>query len=275
MNPTAKFDEQHRVSDDTDATAYVYLVGVFSGLPSRKSVKKALKAQRLIDVETGDPLTELSRMRKGMVIGLMPSSAPLQRWDFPLKVVYEDDHVAVVFKPAGVTTGSTKRRCLKNALLFNLRKSTAPGALRTPLPVHRLDHATEGLVICAKTGIALTDLGRQFEAHTVEKQYIAEVVGHYSGDRLLTMPIEGKSAITKVLTVQHCVHKNGTLSSRLLLQPLQGRTHQIRIHLSSADHPIVGDRLYGTETGGKLRLKACRVRFSHPVLKEWLTVAIQ
>lgn len=275
MNPTAEFDEQHRVSDDTDATAYVYLVGVFIGLPSRKSLKKALKAQRLIDVETGDPLTELSRMRKGMVIGLMPSSAPLQRWDFPLKVVYEDDHVAVVFKPAGVTTGSTKRRCLKNALSFNLRKSTAPGALRAPLPVHRLDHATEGLVICAKTGIALTALGQQFEAHTVEKQYIAEVVGHYSGDGLLNMPIEGKPATTEVLAVRHRLHTNGAESSELILRPLQGRTHQLRIHLSTAGHPILGDRLYGASSSGKLRLKAVMVRFIHPEHKTTLHIAIQ
>jgi tRNA pseudouridine65 synthase/23S rRNA pseudouridine1911/1915/1917 synthase len=210
-----------------------------------------------------------------MVIGLKVADAPGPHWEFPLDVLYEDDELAVVFKPSGVTTGSAKRRCLKNALPFNLRISTERGALLAPLPVHRLDHATEGLVLCAKTAFALADLGQQFEAGTIEKLYVAHVHGWYTGGKQLDTPIGDKVAITNVVSVEHRTHKSGAQSSVLVLKPLHGRTHQLRIHLSRAGHSIIGDALYGSTSKGKLRLKATSIQFIHPKHRNTLTVAIQ
>ena len=273
MNPIADFNELHSVEQATNERAYVYLIGKFAQLPSRKALKKALKAKRLVNTETGQALTELTSIEKGMVIGLKASDAPLQTWAFPLKVLYEDDELAVVFKPSGITTGSAKRRCLKNALPFNLRKSTEKGALLAPLPVHRLDHATEGLVVCAKTAFALVDLGQQFEAGTIVKLYVAHVHGWFKAGLVLDSPIDGKVAITSVVSVEHRTHKTGAKSSLLVLKPHQGRTHQLRIHLSRAGHSIIGDTLYGSSSKGKLRLKAMSVQFIHPRQQTSMTIA--
>ncbi len=275
MSPTGEVLEIVRMGGETEERAYVHLVGKFAVLPSRKSLKKALKAQRIIDLETGEALSELSSLRKGMPIALLAADSLPPVWEFPLKVVYEDDDLAVVYKPSGMTTASAKRRCLKNALAFNLKVSQSQGRLAAPLPVHRLDHATEGLLVCAKTAPALATLGTQFEARKVKKTYEAIVLGHYSGQGIIDSPIDGKDAITRVVKIEPYTTRSGEQRSKLILEPMHGRTHQLRIHLSSLGHPIVGDRLYGSTARGKLRLRSVGVEFTHPVLKSRLSIAFQ
>jgi tRNA pseudouridine65 synthase/23S rRNA pseudouridine1911/1915/1917 synthase len=275
MSPTAEVLEIFRMDGETEERAYVHLVGKFTLLPSRKSLKKALKAQRIIDLETSHALSELSSLRKGMSIALLAADSLPPVWEFPLKVVYEDDDLAVVYKPSGMTTASAKRRCLKNALAFNLKISQSDGRLAAPLPVHRLDHATEGLVVCAKTAPALATLGRQFEARKVKKTYEAIVLGHYSGLYTIDSPIDGKEAITHIASIVPYTTRSGEQRSKLILEPMHGRTHQLRIHLSSLGYAIVGDRLYGSTARGKLRLRAVAIAFEHPRLESSLSIAFQ
>lgn len=264
MIPTSELIETVRIQEKTKLRCYAYLVGRFVNLPSRKALKKAIKAGRLIHLANGEALTELSVMEVGMSIGLLDKPSTFEVWEYPIKVIYEDDEVAVVYKPSGMTTASVKRKCLKHALPFNLRQSQRTDRLSYPVPVHRLDHATKGLLLCAKTASAAVSLGKQFEERCIQKQYVAIVHGRYSGSRCLDTPIDGKAAITRVVETAPFMGKDGAWYTRMVLEPHHGRTHQIRIHLSGTGHPIVGDRFYGGKPEGHLKLSSVYIAFLHP-----------
>lgn len=274
MNLTSELIETVRIEENTELRCYAYLVGRFVNLPSRKALKKAIKAGRLINLSTGESLAELSVLEEGMSIGLRDKPGTSGIWEFPIKVVYEDDDVAVVYKPSGMTTASAKRKCLKNTLPFNLRKSQRPDRLSYPVPVHRLDHATKGLLLCAKTASAAVSLGKQFEEGRIQKQYVAIVHGRYSGSRCLDAPVDGKKAITRVVEAAPFMGKDGAWYTRMVLEPHHGRTHQLRIHLSGTGHSIVGDRLYGGNPAGRLKLRSVSIAFHHPVYQHLHAVSI-
>jgi 23S rRNA pseudouridine1911/1915/1917 synthase len=186
--------------------------------------------------------------------------------DIDLPVLYEDNDCVVINKPTGVLSHS------KGA--FN-PEATVATWLRSRLKglggerggiVHRLDRATSGVMICAKTPEALSWLQKQFANRNVKKTYIAVVSGHMDPpEAIIDMPIErnpkapatfrvgtqGKHATTTYTTTQ-----TNETHSLLELKPETGRTHQLRVHLSHFHHPIVGDTLYGGETADRLYLHA-------------------
>lgn len=181
-------------------------------------------------------------------------------------VLYEDDDCVVIYKPVGVLSHS------KGA--FN-PEATVATWLRSRLKglsgerggiVHRLDRATSGVMICAKTPEALSWLQKQFATRNVKKTYAAVIKGHLTPEEaIIDMPIErnpkapatfrvgvqGKHATTAYTTVAS--NENYSL---LELRPETGRTHQLRVHLSHFHHPIVGDVLYGGEAAERLYLHA-------------------
>jgi len=186
--------------------------------------------------------------------------------DIDLPVLYEDDDCVVINKPVGVLSHS------KGA--FN-PEATVATWLRARLKglsgerggiVHRLDRATSGVMICAKTPEALSWLQKQFATRNVHKTYAAVVAGHMDPEEaMIDMPIErnpkapatfrvgaqGKPAQTTYKAV-----KMNETYSLLALRPRTGRTHQLRVHLSHFHHPIVGDTLYGGEPAERLYLHA-------------------
>jgi 23S rRNA pseudouridine1911/1915/1917 synthase len=184
----------------------------------------------------------------------------------PLSIVYEDDDLVVVDKPAGMVVhigAGVKGGTLVNALLHHIGAlSTAGGELR-PGIVHRLDRTTSGLVIVAKNDFTHRALAAAFKAREIRKTYLALVHGRIVKDegeisravgrdpvRRVRMKAGGlapREALTHYRVLQRFPH-----FSFVEVQPHTGRTHQIRVHLAALGHPVVGDTLYGAP--GKLRL---------------------
>jgi 23S rRNA pseudouridine1911/1915/1917 synthase len=201
----------------------------------------------------------------------------------PLPVIFEDEHLLVVSKPAGLVvhpTASRRSGTLVNRLLaLDVPLSTAGGPDR-PGIVHRLDAGTSGLMLVAKTDAAHAALSDLFRRHAVDRRYLALVRGtpahseflidarlERRGARIVVRSASGKEASTLVKTLDQ--FEGSTLVE---VRPRTGRTHQIRAHLASVGHPILGDRAYGGagEDAGRLGLErpflhSWRVAFEHPI----------
>ena len=204
-----------------------------------------------------------------------------------LKLVHADEHLLVLDKPAGLLCvpgrGEDKQDCL-----------SARAQQRWPecLVVHRLDMATSGLVMMARSPAVQRSLGLAFERRRVHKRYEAVVCGQpepgvlQDGWAEIDLPLIVDWLNRPRSKVDHVLGKPsrtrwqamgpGPLSgtTRLLLEPLTGRTHQLRVHLMALGHPIVGDPLYATPAGQalapRLLLHACELGFEHPANGQWL-----
>lgn len=178
------------------------------------------------------------------------------------RLVHEDADLLVVDKPSGLLSVPGRRPEHHDSALLRLQK--AFGVLWV---VHRLDMDTSGLMAFARSREAAAHLGRQFERRTVRKRYEAVVWGcPPSRQATITLPLrldwphrprqlvdatQGKPALTRV----ECIHR-ATPQSRLLLTPVTGRSHQLRVHLSAIGLPIVGDRFYGIEADSRMKALA-------------------
>ena len=175
-----------------------------------------------------------------------------------LPVIYEDDHVLVLNKPAGVLTHAKGEVAEEFTVADFVRlRMREPDTTNRPGIVHRLDRDTSGVIICAKDSETKGKLQKQFQDRKAHKTYLAIVRGTpKKSAAMLDLPIErnpkkpsthrvgvnGKSAITRY----EVLGTNGTFSV-VRLHPETGRTHQLRVHMAYIGTPIVGDRLYGTE----------------------------
>jgi len=213
-------------------------------------------------------------------IDLTPLNFEIEHLDLP--ILYEDDNVLVIDKPSGIISHA-RGRFFDEASVASFLREHLYGKKRQAQEdihqlragiVHRLDRATSGVMICAKNEATMTFLQKQFADRKVEKTYIAIVEGEMpTTEGLIDMPIErdtskpqmfrvsphGKPAQTayKVLT-----YANGY--TELELKPRTGRTHQLRVHLSELNHPIVGDELYGGKTHSRLLLHAAKLTIDLP-----------
>lgn len=240
-----------------------YARDLFAALPSRKSVKKAIKSGRLL--VNGKPSSTGHWAKEGEELSVIGDSEDRTEYELKLNVLYEDDFLAVVNKPADLAVSGPQARTLANALRGNLRPSPAVDAIKYPRPVHRLDRMTGGPVLIAKTLSAAAKLGGLFETQSVEKTYLAVVHGHVECPLRLDSPIDGKEA----MSLAHPLSKGKSAKwgpwTLVEVKPVTGRQHQIRIHLSGAGHPIAGDAKYGGRPVGRgLMLCAYRLRFAHP-----------
>lgn len=194
--------------------------------------------------------------------------------DIELPVIYEDDDCVVVIKPAGVLSHSKGAFNPEGTVDSWLRSRIGNDSGERAGIVHRLDRATSGVMICAKTGEASIWLSKQFSQRKVNKTYIAIVQGSLATEHaLIDMPIErnpkkpqtfrvgsnGKSAQTEYKVLSVSDHY-----SLVELKPTTGRTHQLRVHLNHLGHPIVGDHLYGEVPGDRLYLHAKSLEITLP-----------
>lgn len=225
------------------------------------------------------------RLREGSEVRIeIPEAAPasVEAEDIDLNILYQDADVAVVFKPSGMVVhpaAGNESGTLVNALLKHLDNLSGIGGEIRPGIVHRIDKDTSGLLLVAKNDRAHVSLSEQIRAHAVHRAYQAILIGGMKDDegfvdapigrhptdrkRMAIVP-DGREARTNWRVLERL--RGATLIEARLTT---GRTHQIRVHMASVGHPVLGDPVYGPKkspypvTGGQL-LHAYRIGFVHP-----------
>jgi 23S rRNA pseudouridine1911/1915/1917 synthase len=214
-----------------------------------------------------------------------PEPIVLQPEALAVPILFEDEHLLVVNKPAGMTVhpaAGIQSGTLVNALLHHVSNLSGIGGLLRPGVVHRLDKETSGCLVVAKHDVAHLRLSNQFAGRKVQKFYLALCSGRFTKSAgEITKPIgrhpvhrqkmavldRGRPAHTRFEVIQE--------TSRwvlVLCQIYTGRTHQIRVHLHSIGHPVLGDKVYGKASGeyDRQMLHAWRLGFFHPIAENWL-----
>ncbi|MCS7079273.1 MAG: RluA family pseudouridine synthase [Chloracidobacterium sp.] len=221
-----------------------------------------------------------------------PVTTDLQPEDLPLTILFEDEAVIVIDKPAGQVVhpaAGVGGGTLANALAFHFGGRLPGGVAFRPGIVHRLDRDTSGVIVVAKTDAALEHLAGQFRARTVEKRYVALVHGDVVGAGVIDAPIARDRNNRLKMTVdpagrparsRYTVLRRLGVVTLLDVQIETGRTHQIRVHCAHIRHPVIGDPLYGQGRDQQLRdaaqrravmglgrqfLHAAQLAFVHPV----------
>lgn len=263
------------------------------------------RLQRLIEDEevlvNGKPAKASYKLREGDAIEVELTPAPAAKFtpeDIPLNIIFEDDSLIVVNKPAGLVVhpaAGIHSGTLANALAYHFQQLSARAGEIRPGIVHRLDKDTSGLMVVAKDETTHENLADQFRAREVFKSYVALVHGVVKQEsgrieepiardprtriRMAVVP-GGRGALTL-----YKVRRRFKSFTLLDVELKTGRTHQIRVHLSWLKHPVVGDEIYGggrDKTVQDVRLRAAirklrrqflhaeRLGFRHPVTDEWI-----
>lgn len=259
------------IDQETPLRLQEYGVGIFEGLETKSAWKKALKKG---EVRVNGVLGTSGRYISGGETIAWQSVAPkppLKPLILSLKVLYEDSHMAAIYKPAGLLVSGNSFKTVARALEQNLRPSTEKDAC-TPQPVHRLDYPTTGLLLVGKTATAIRLLNGAFEQKKISKTYLAICIGSLNNEGLLTQPIDGKPAEAHYSCLATVPSSRFGCLSLVLLKPKTGRRHQLRKQLAALGHPILGDQTYGVPAlilkGKGLFLHAFSMAFKHPIGQE-------
>lgn len=250
-----------------------YCEGLFENLPSKSSLKKAFKKGE-IHINNAEAKSGYW-VKEGDLLQLLDLEKNLPKtYKMSVPILYEDDFIAVVDKPAGISVSGNQFRTLENAVASIILPSDQPDSLKRARAAHRLDAPTSGIVLFAKTAQSRIELGRMFEEQEIKKTYHAIVVGTPSS-QIIDDPIGEKEASSE-LQHEKSFHSLRTKSMSLVkLMPSTGRTHQLRIHMEKIGCPIVGDSLYGKDVGIRhkgLFLAASQVSFKHPITKKKMNI---
>ncbi len=244
-------------------------------------------------VQVNGSAEKRSHLLKGAErIEVQPGELPLLRAtpeDLPLEVLYEDADVVAINKPAGmvVHTGAGRHTgTLVNAVLHRFGKLSSVGGELRPGIVHRLDRFTSGVILVARNDAAHRHLAEQFASRQIEKTYVALAHGRVKNDQGgMTTPI-ARDPVRRVRMTARLAQGRQALTTYRVLRRFEGftflevkigtgRTHQIRVHLASIGHPVVGDKLYGAPASalGRYFLHAREIVFTSPGTGERITVS--
>jgi len=245
-----------------------------------------------------DPATKVRGEEALRVAVPEPTPAHNAAQDIPLPIVFEDDHLLVVDKPAGLVVHPAAGNLdgtLVNALLHHCAGHLSGiGGVARPGIVHRIDKGTSGLLVVAKTDVAHEGLARQFAAHSIDRRYLAIVDGvPKTNGGAVDAPLARSATNRKKIAVVQGQRGKRAVTHWKRLELLRdaalvecrletGRTHQVRVHMASLGHPLLGDPVYGRSgrTHGKLlnelnferqALHATELGFTHPVTKHRLS----
>ncbi|WP_309612051.1 RluA family pseudouridine synthase [Sphingomonas sp.] len=258
---------------------------------------KALVRSGALEGETGALLDPATKVRGGERFTLTvpePTALHNEAQDIPLRIVFEDEHLLVVDKPAGLVVHPAAGNfdgTLVNALLHHCGGSLSGiGGVARPGIVHRIDKDTSGLLVVAKTDPAHEGLARQFADHSIERRYLAIVNGVPTlSQGTVDAPLARSSTNRKKIAIVSAGKGKRAVTHWTRVTPLRqaalvecrletGRTHQIRVHMASISHALLGDPVYGgnakahrsllQELGFERQaLHAARIGFIHPVTK--------
>ena len=245
-----------------------------------------------------DPATKVKGNERVIVAVPEPRPAHNEPQDIPLTIVFEDEHLLVVDKPAGLVVHPAAGNfdgTLVNALLHHCGGSLSGiGGVARPGIVHRIDKDTSGLLVVAKTDVAHEGLARQFAAHSIDRRYLAVVSGvPRVSSGIVDAPLARSAANRKKIAIVEGGRGKRAVTHWKRLEVLRdaalvecrletGRTHQVRVHMASLGHPLLGDPVYGrsgTKHGKMLRelgfhrqaLHATELGFTHPVTNDRLS----
>jgi len=275
-----------------------YLASQFEGW-SRARLQRLIENEDvLVNSKPSKPSYKLRENDEIEVELLAPAVEVFTPENIPIEIVYEDDTLVVVNKPAGLVVhpaAGTPSGTLANALAYHFQQLPGAGTGERPGIVHRLDRDASGLLVVAKTEAALENLSDQFRARTVSKWYVALVHGRVAANSgKIDQPLaRDPSNRTRMAVVRggrnaltlYRVRRAYQRFTLLDIDLKTGRTHQIRVHLAWLKHPVVGDETYGggrdnTIQDPQLRarirnlhrnfLHAEKLGFTHPATKEWV-----
>ena len=293
----------HIAAEDAGRRLDEFLASRFGGL-SRLRLANLVKAGACLINRAVMPAGW--RLAAGDVVDITLDEAPptaMEPEAIGLDILHEDEQIIVVVKPAGLLVHpnkGAKRGTLANALAYHLNRDyySATAHLAAPAHgeahhlirpgiIHRLDRATSGVMVIAKTQRALSLLSRHFHRRLIAKRYLAMVAGAIGEDagqwqapidrRAEKQPHWWVSAGGKPSVTNFTVRERLTDVTLLELEPVTGRTNQLRIHAAYFGHAIIGDEVYGdavtSAAASRLCLHAWRLAFHHPLTGEWMEFA--
>ena len=267
---------------------------------SRERIK-ALISSGEVTGPAGAPLRDpASKAVPGMHVVAVPCARPAHNvpQDIDLKIVHEDEHLLVVDKPAGMVVhpaAGNPDGTLVNALLYHCAgRLSGIGGVARPGIVHRIDKDTSGLLVVAKTDVAHEGLAKQFARHSIDRRYLAIVSGVPNPPAgTIDAPLARSAANRKKIAIVKDGRGKRAVTHYRMIQPLSGaaliecrletgRTHQVRVHMASIGHPLIGDPVYGRTRSahrellkklgfGRQALHAAELGFTHPVTGELLS----